>query len=532
MVGEDLGWSAATASGDDWRPEPLPTRETRATSPSGGEPPASHGRVISHSPADPLFLRNDRSAGAANDGREQAAALMRGAATQLRQGLERFADATIAISTRADVPTRVAALDIPGKIGASAAATVDLSGRLVRTARDGLKASGVAAGPLVSAMGERARAIGHRAGEGLGQMSREAVEQVRRVSGTEPITPPESQLARLLAEDEQRVHDPSPAALSMPLFAQAVAGEDRDGERDSPNVAGVAGASSDTPSSDGSADAPRDANVRTEPPSSRGTTSPREPTPPRPPVPPPPPPTMGGRGDWWRHPATWLLGGALLFTGGLALGRQLPGADRVATERVVREYLIAHPEVIAEALTVGRTRQHAAAIADNRARLVTPFSGAWAGAADGDVTLVMFTDYRCGYCRASLPIVERLLREDGRLKVVFRELPILSADSEAAARLALAAAKRGRYMMVHRALFTSADAEGRRRVAIASEVPNDATALSDPSITAELQQNIDLARAIGVDGTPAWVVGDQLISGAVPFEQLKSAVAAARARRD
>ncbi len=513
---------------DSWRPAPLPLRDAE---PATLRRSAGGGSVTSQRSAEELLARPLPLPTASAQGARGTSGA--GAMTRLRHGLERFADATIAISTRADVPARVAALDIPAKLGASASRVVDLSGQLARGARYGLRAGGDAAGPFAAALGDRARTLSHAAGEGIGRATREVAGQVRRATHREPAAEPESQLDRLLAEDG----DPprlSASELAMPLFAGAPADIAHSATNDTPLEREVIGEGATAEPSDG---APHAAamNAAASPP----TPSPTEPRDssalPPPPRTPGPRGSGGGRGEppsprpaWLSHPGTWLLSAGLLFSSGLALGRQLPSADRAATEAVVRDYLIAHPEVIGEALEAGRTRQHASAIADNRARLTTAFSGAWTGAADGDVTLVMFTDYRCGYCRASLPTVERLVREDARLKVVFRELPILSADSEAAARLALAAAKRGRYMPVHRALFTSADAEGRRRVAIAAEVPNDASALSDPAITAELRQNLDLARAIGVDGTPAWVVGDQLVSGAVPYEQLKAAIDAAR----
>src|SRR3546814_20456139 len=88
-----------------------------------------------------------------------------------------------------------------------------------------------------------------------------------------------------------------------------------------------------------------------------------------------------------------------------------------------------------------------------RPALEKPYAGAWAGNADGDVTLVVFTDYACGFCRASVPDVDRLIREDNRLKVVFRELPIIAPQSRDAAIMALAAARQGKYDAFHQSMF-------------------------------------------------------------------------------
>ena len=113
-------------------------------------------------------------------------------------------------------------------------------------------------------------------------------------------------------------------------------------------------------------------------------------------------------------------------------------------EGFVRDYLLEHPEIIPAAMERLQQREQGKQIAIYREALEVPFPGAWAGAKDGDVVLVEFFDYACGYCRASMKDVDRLIRDDPKLKVVFRELPILSRDSEPAARLALVAARRGR----------------------------------------------------------------------------------------
>ncbi|WP_286750872.1 thioredoxin domain-containing protein, partial [Sphingopyxis sp. SCN 67-31] len=112
-------------------------------------------------------------------------------------------------------------------------------------------------------------------------------------------------------------------------------------------------------------------------------------------------------------------------------------------ETIVGDYIRANPEIIPEALEAQRDREMAKAIDAIRPALEKPYAGAWAGNADGDVTLVVFTDYACGFCRASVPDVDRLVREDKRLKVVFRELPIISPQSRDAALMALAAARQG-----------------------------------------------------------------------------------------
>jgi protein-disulfide isomerase len=221
---------------------------------------------------------------------------------------------------------------------------------------------------------------------------------------------------------------------------------------------------------------------------------------------------------------------AAILALGFVGGSWWAGSSGVSSD-AVRTAILADPRIIPDAMAKLRSDEATAAVNRLRTSIERPFSGAWAGAADGDVTLVMFTDYACGFCRTSSADIERLLREDPRLKIVFRELPILSADSEAAARVALAAAQRGRYMPMHRALFQATRPDGAARLAAAErfETPSDNATLNSQVITRELQGNIGLARQLGFSGTPGWVVGNRTIDGAVGYDQLREAIAAARA---
>src|SRR5918993_317899 len=118
-----------------------------------------------------------------------------------------------------------------------------------------------------------------------------------------------------------------------------------------------------------------------------------------------------------------------------------------------REYLLANPEVLPEAMEVLQRREQTARIEPLRAELETPFPGAVLGNPDGKVTLVEFTDYACTYCRQSVADVTALIRANPDLKVVIREYPILAPESVDAARMALAAAQQGRYAVFHDAMF-------------------------------------------------------------------------------
>lgn len=245
----------------------------------------------------------------------------------------------------------------------------------------------------------------------------------------------------------------------------------------------------------------------------------------------------------------WILGGAIaliaaaaafffLWPGGseAADGQtavNLPaGLERADLEIVIREYILANPEIIPEAMERLQERRMVQMISTVRDGLETPFEGAWAGSADADVTIVEFFDYACGFCRTSLPDIERLLAEDDNLRVVFRELPILSEESVDAARVSLSAARQSEYYIFHRALF-AAGRPGDATIAVAqrsagldaARVQRD---IADPAIEAEIRNNRELAGQLELTGTPAFVIGDRILSGAVGYERLREAVEEAR----
>lgn len=212
----------------------------------------------------------------------------------------------------------------------------------------------------------------------------------------------------------------------------------------------------------------------------------------------------------------------------------LGGSDKGRIEQTVHAYLLQNPEVLEEMSTALRTKRATQAARAGRSDMETAFAGAWAGAKDGDVVLVEFFDYACGYCRASNPVIERLLSEDKKLKVVWREWPVLGPDSEAAAQVSLAVAQTGRYKAFHEALFEAgrptpaAVAQALRKAGVSPE--QVAAQRSSPAVIAELRKNYELARSIGAGGTPTWVVGDKVLEGAVGYEALKAAIAEVRAR--
>lgn len=197
-------------------------------------------------------------------------------------------------------------------------------------------------------------------------------------------------------------------------------------------------------------------------------------------------------------------------------------------ERLVRNALVSKPEIIVEAGEALRDRQFAEALQPLRASLERPFYSSWKGAEKPEVTLTYFYDYACGYCRQSNPDLERLLKEDKGLRVVYREFPILGPDSVAAARVSLAASKAGKFAQYHDALYAAGrpGPEAIARAAQAAGVPPQPAA--DPAQEAELRANMTLASQLGATGTPLFIVGDRVINAAVGYEGLKEAVEAAR----
>ena len=215
----------------------------------------------------------------------------------------------------------------------------------------------------------------------------------------------------------------------------------------------------------------------------------------------------------------------------------------IAFGKRVRAYLLAHPEVLQEAFERLQAKADAdkasgarEAIVARKQMLERDARDPVLGNPQGAVTVVEFFDYRCPFCKAAEPDVEKLLADNPDIRLVLKEFPILDAEdqthiSEDAARAAIAAARQGKYGPVHRALLAQKhlDEDGVAAVLKANGV-NAATVQSLEASTATTTQIADaraLARALGIDGTPAFIVGDQMVAGA-QMDQLRAAVAQAR----
>lgn len=241
-------------------------------------------------------------------------------------------------------------------------------------------------------------------------------------------------------------------------------------------------------------------------------------------------PGFGGRGALFAVAAV----AALLGAGGVLLAERLtpPPGSRGAIEGIVRSYVLDHPEIIPEAMQRLQDREIGKTIAANRQAIVQPVGNAWAGNPNGDVTVVEYLDYNCTFCRASLPVIDQLVAADPKVKVVYRELPVLSDESRLAARYAIVAARQGRYAPLHKALYAGGPlTEASMDAAIRSAGLDPAkvkAAAEAPDVQAAIDANLALGRPLNLSGTPGWVIGNKAYVGMMTLDEMKRAVAAAR----
>lgn len=213
-----------------------------------------------------------------------------------------------------------------------------------------------------------------------------------------------------------------------------------------------------------------------------------------------------------------------------------------AIEDIVRDYLLEHPEILLESMQrleekerLAKIEAQRAAIAANVEALSRDPNSPVLGNPDGDVTLVEFFDYRCPYCRKVTADLMDAVDKDGGIRLVFKEFPILGPDSLIAARAALAAAAQDRYRDFHLALMTTPGQLDEATVlALASDIGLDVNRLRkdmvSESVERQIQDNRRLAQALQINGTPAFVVGNEIVPGAVPMQQLLELVRRERAK--
>ncbi len=210
---------------------------------------------------------------------------------------------------------------------------------------------------------------------------------------------------------------------------------------------------------------------------------------------------------------------------------------------IIREYLLKNPAILNEMIATlqaderdQQDKQAREAIADNAKQLFHNEDDAVVGNPDGNVTMVEFFDYNCGYCKRSVADVIRLTEEDKNLRVVMKEFPILSEGSMIASRAALASRKQGKYWELHLAMMAASGVIDNEAtvMSIAAEAGLDVTKLkADMAADAEtieksINSNRALAQSLGINGTPAFVIDGTLVPGAMPYEQLATSVKTVR----
>lgn len=241
-----------------------------------------------------------------------------------------------------------------------------------------------------------------------------------------------------------------------------------------------------------------------------------------------------------------LFGAALVLAA--MSSSQVSAAELLTTDqqdevrKIVREYLIENPDILIEAIQAYQVRaaqeennRQQLALAHSKAALERDPSSPVIGNPEGDITVVEFMDYRCGYCKKVFPAVQELLKSDGNIRYVVKEFPILGPDSEIASRAAMSVwlSAPEKYMAYHAALMEARGGLSEKRViTMAEEMGLDGQQISEkmksPEVVAILNKNRELAGALNIRGTPAFVIGNKLVPGAISIESLRELVAAAR----
>ena len=239
---------------------------------------------------------------------------------------------------------------------------------------------------------------------------------------------------------------------------------------------------------------------------------------------------------------------AAVMAAGLTLAFQRGGAPAIAQadsfsdgqvksiEKIVKDYLVNHPELLLEMRDAYEKKADAERSETTRSRMPEFYSSLSSmkgeldplSAGNGDVTIVEFFDYNCGYCRQSLPEVIKLLDSDKKVKVQFMEFPILAPGSTEASKVAIAAAKQGKYLEFHKAMFAAGRASKETALKVAEQLGLDMEKVKADSASPETEALIakisELGKRMFVDGTPTFVVGDKTNPGAVDYDQLKQLV--------
>jgi protein-disulfide isomerase len=245
------------------------------------------------------------------------------------------------------------------------------------------------------------------------------------------------------------------------------------------------------------------------------------------------------RFNTWTICVAALLGGLLVSTPPQARAGELTGEQKAELGKFVHDYLLANPEVIKEAIDELDKREKLAeaagrekALTKQADKLFNSSNQAVVGNPDGDVTLVEFFDYNCGYCKQSLANVAKLIENDPKLRVVLKDFAILGPDSLEAAEVATAVRRQlkgPKFWEFHRKLLGTRGHIGKAQaLAAAKELGADVDQiekdLKSPAVHDALVEVDQLADDLHFTGTPSWVIGKEAIVGGMPYNELKSKV--------
>jgi protein-disulfide isomerase len=240
----------------------------------------------------------------------------------------------------------------------------------------------------------------------------------------------------------------------------------------------------------------------------------------------------------------WVLslwcGAALALMPSVLAAAEFTPEQRRAIEAIVKDYLTKNPEVMIEALQAAEDKlksdsrdKASAALAAHRQEVFNDPDSPVGGNPKGDVSLVEFFDYRCPYCKQVEPSLDALIEKDRQLRFVYKEFPVLGPQSMTAAQAALAANRQGKYAAFHRAMMALKGQINDAAVfKVADSVGLDVERLkhdmASPEIDRMLKANLSLAEALEIRGTPGFVIGNEIVPGAISLEALKHLIAVAR----
>jgi len=236
---------------------------------------------------------------------------------------------------------------------------------------------------------------------------------------------------------------------------------------------------------------------------------------------------------------------AVMLAIGVASAQQAPNPalspeQAEAVRALVRDYILQNPEIIAEAIKILQEREREQTVESQRRAFAALKNDIYhdpsapvLGNPRGDVTIVQFSDYRCGYCKQVAPTLAKLLESDKNIRIVVKEFPILGPDSVTATRAALAAVKQNKYAPLHWALLSAKGTLDEAAIMrVAGQVGLDTGKLRQdmaaPEIETIIKRSYALAEALKIRGTPAFIIGDELVPGAIDMDALKALVAKAR----